>query len=50
MNIYKEIEETFKLGGRVNLEQYLNQGKIIYSSIIYSSIVSFPQIGDTSTD
>lgn len=34
MNIYKEIEETFKLGGRVNLEQYLNQGKIIYSSII----------------
>lgn len=31
--IYSEIEQTFNLGGRVSLEEYLNQGKTIYNDI-----------------
>lgn len=31
--IYSEIEQTFKTGGRISLEEYLNQGNCIYMDI-----------------
>ena len=33
--IYKEIDETFLEGGRVNLEDYLNQGDIILNDMLH---------------
>ena len=33
VDIYKEIENSFELGGRVSLTEYISQGNLIYASL-----------------
>lgn len=33
-NIYKEIDDTFKQGGRISLEDYLDQGRVVLSDML----------------